>query len=97
MGWRTDGGCVLGASDPEVSDSVLLVSILSGFLFLPDSLRSRTPGLVFLAVALGGLGITPLGGRGTSGGAAAGGGAGVGGRALDGGGYIGGGSGLSFI
>lgn len=97
MGGGTGGGCVLGASEPEVSDSVLLVSILSGCRFLLDSLRCWTPGLLFLAAALGGLGIIPFGGRGTSEGAITGGGVGGGGRALDGGGCKGGGSGLSFI
>lgn len=92
IGGGTDGGWALGASDSAVSANLAFISIFNGFLVVPDSLRSRTPGLVFR--------VTMLGGRPTDsfcacekvGGARTGGG----GRAPEGGGCKGGGSGLSF-
>lgn len=74
-----------------MSECFAYVSIFSGFRFIPDSLRSRTPGLVFLETRPGELTVLPFGWRAIFGGADSGGG----GRALEGGGCSGGGSGFS--
>ena len=75
-----------------MSECFAYVSIFSGFRFVPDNLRSRTPGLEFLETRLGGFAKAPLGGSEMFSDAKNGGG----GRALKGGGCSGGGSGFSF-
>lgn len=91
--WGTTGaGCVLGASDSDVSECFAYVSIFSGFRFIPDSLRSRTPGLVFLATKPDEFTVVPFRCSDVFADANDGGD----GRAVEGGGCSGGGSGFSF-
>lgn len=87
-----DKVCDFEASVSELSDILEFVSIFSGFFLVPEILRSRTPGLVFRAPRLGGLGKALCGGWERFAVAEAGGG----GREVEGGGCKGGGSGLSF-
>lgn len=52
-------GCSVGAADLGAGGAVVLVSIFNCLTFIPESLRSRTPGVV---VRLAGLEVVPSAG-----------------------------------